>query len=104
MPKGIPKDITEAKRVNVYLRPPQLKTRKLISNYSAFVQIATDNAADIMAWAILKKVDPKKYHPLHQLDEPGLVDEFNKKFPADPLIPKGKKWPKNSQKLPDVLF
>lgn len=91
-----------ATRVNVYLRGPQLEVRKLIENNSAFIQIAYDNAADIMAWAILKDVDPKKYHPIHELDEPGLVDKFNKKFPADPLFKDKNKWP--SQKLPDVLL
>lgn len=97
----MPKKELPATRVNVYLRGPQLEVRKMIENNSAFIQICYDNAADIMAWAILKNVDPKKYHPIHELDEPGLVDNFNKKYPADPLFKDKNKWP--SQKLPDVL-
>lgn len=89
-------------RVNVYLRGPQLEVRKMIDNNSAFIQMCYDNAADIMAWAILKKVDPKKYHPLHKLDEPGLVKEFNKRYPADPLFKGKDQW--HSQRLPDVLL
>lgn len=92
MPK---KRFDDYKRVNIYLRKPQLEVKNQIENYSAFVQIATDNAADIMAWALLRKIDPKKYHSLHKLPE--VIDDFNKKYPKD------QPWPKPSAKLPDLL-
>lgn len=89
-------------RVNIYLRGPQLEVRKMIDNNSAFIQICYDHAADIMAWAILYGVDPKKYHPIHKIDEPGLVENFNKRYPADPLFKGKEQW--DSQRLPDVLL
>ena len=96
------KTFKEAKRVNVYLHPPQLEVADQIANYSRFVQIATDNAASIMAWAILKGVNPKQYHDTKELSE--VIDEFNEKYPADPLTQKRQgKWQPNSPKLPDVL-
>ena len=89
-------------RINVYLRDPQIKMASQIDNYSAFVQIATDNAIDIMAWAILKQYNPKKYHIEH--DKKKVIAEFNKKFPKDPLFNKKELWQTNSPNLPDVLL
>lgn len=105
MPKGHPKPITEGKRVNVWIPPAQLPMAIQIENLSKFVQIALDNAPDIMAWAILRDVKPEKYHPLHSIDEPDLLDNFNKKYPLDPLTKKRQRtWHKNFQQLPDVLL
>lgn len=96
MPKGVPNPIP-GKRVNIYLPPKQAKIAKEIDNLSNFVQIALDNAADIMAWAILSEYDPKKYNTGRKLED--VVDEFNAKNPPNPLTQKrNKKWPKNSPK------
>lgn len=92
----------EGKRVNVYIPGKQMETAVQIDNLSKFFQICLDNAADIMAWAILNNVDPEKYKPFKELDD--VVDDFNRRYPLDPLTQKRlKKWPKNSPKLPDVL-
>lgn len=91
------------KRVNVWLLGRQLKTHKQIENYSAFSQICLDNAADIMAWAILQDVDPKTYHNDKKLED--VVDEFNQKYPLDELTQKRMgTWHKSSPKIPDVLL
>jgi hypothetical protein len=98
----MPKKPSQAKRVNIYLHPPQLEVASQIANYSRFVQIATDNAASIMAWAILKEVNPKQFRDDRKLES--VIDEFNEKYPADPLTQKRQgKWQPNSPKLPDVL-
>jgi len=92
------------KRINVWVPGEQLKEAEQIENVSRFFQICLDNAGDIMTWAILRSIEPQKYHPLHEFDD--VIDDFNKKYPLDPLTAKrlGKnKWPTPSQKLPDVL-
>lgn len=92
----------KGKRVNLWIPERQLKVASEIENVSAFFQIALDNAADIMAWAILNKVDPKRFHNNHQLEE--VIDEFNDKYPLDELTQRRNgTWHKPSPKLPDVL-
>jgi hypothetical protein len=91
------------KRVNVYIPGRQRETAVQIENLSAFFQIALDNAADIMAWAILRDVKPKTYTPTHKLEN--VIDDFNDKYPLDPLTQKRQgKWQIHSPKLPDVLL
>lgn len=93
----------KGKRVNIWIPARQMKTAAEIENLSNFFQIALDNAADIMAWAILRDVDPKRYHSNHEL--PDVIDDFNKKYPLDELTQKRNgTWHKNSPKLPDVLY
>lgn len=89
-------------RIQIYLRGPQLKTARQIDNYSAFVQICTDNAADIMAWAMLNNVDPKKYKT-NRYKLKDVLPEFNQKYPPDPLTAKRKKLsPTNSVPKPEL--
>lgn len=96
------KPIVEGKRVNIWIPPAQIERAEEIENLSRFFQLCLDNAADIMAWAILRSVEPKKYHPTHEFD--AIIDEFNEKYPLDPLTQKRQgKWPTHSPKLPDVL-
>lgn len=83
MPKKI---FSEGRRVNVWIPPKQLETAEQIDNLSQFIQIALDNAPDIMAWAILREVQPEKYESGKKLED--VVDEFNKKYPLDPLTAK----------------
>lgn len=98
-----PKPVAEGKRQHVWLPPAHLEIRQDIENFSAFVQICLEQAPDIMAWAILRDVDPKKYRPRKTMDE--VKDEFNKKFPLDELTQKRQgKWQGPSQKIPDVLL
>lgn len=90
------------KRVNIYILQRQLKTAEQIDNLSAFVQIALDNAPDIMAWAILKDYDPKKYNTGDKLED--SLEAFNNKYPQDPLTQKRTgKWPNRSANIQDVL-
>lgn len=85
----------KGKRVNVWIPERQLKVAAQIDNLSAFLQISLDAAADIMTWAILKDVDPKKYNTGRKLED--VVDSFNEKYPQDPLTQKRNgTWPKNS--------
>lgn len=101
MPKGIRKPLV-GKRVNVWIPAPQIETAVQIENLSSFIQIALDNAADIMTWAILRNVDPKKYNTGRKLDT--VIDDFNAKYPLDPLTQRRQnKWPKPSAKLPEIL-
>lgn len=80
------KNYGPGKRVNVWIPERQLETAEQIENFSNFIQIALDNAADIMAWAILKDVDPKKYNTGREVGD--VIDEFNAKYPLDPLTKK----------------
>lgn len=74
-----------------------------IDNLSNFFQIALDIAPDIMAWAMLKAHDPKKYYDLHKMEE--VKDDFNEKYPLDPATAKRLgKWQEPSPKLPDALL
>lgn len=92
----------KGKRVNVWIPARQMKTASEIDNLSNFFQIALDNAADIMAWAILRDVDPKRFQNHHEL--PDVIDDFNRKYPLDELTQKRNgTWRKNSPKLPDIL-
>ena len=96
------KNYGKGRRITLWLREPQLKTHDQIENFSAFVQLAVDQAPDIMAWAILHSVDPKKYRIDKKLED--YVDKFNEKYPQDELTQKRQgKWRKPSQKLPDIL-
>lgn len=98
-----PKPEVAGKRVHVYLPPHHLEIAGQIENLSGFLQICLDQASDIMAWAILNKADPKKYHARKKLNE--VIDEYNEKFPLDPLTQKRQgKWQDPSQKIPDVLL
>lgn len=90
------------KRVNIYILQRHVETAEQIDNLSAFVQIALDQAADIMAWAMLKEYDPKKYNTDRKLED--QIDDFNQKYPQDPLTQKRTgKWPKRSANIQDVL-
>jgi hypothetical protein len=92
----------KGKRVCLWIPGRQLKVASQIDNVSAFLQLALDNAPDIMAWAILNDVDPDTYHSNHKLED--VVDKFNVKFPQNELTQKRTgKWQANSLKLPDVL-
>jgi len=91
-----PKPDVSGKRVNVYIPPGLLEMHGLIENFSAFVQIALEQAPDIMAFAILHEKDPKKYHYRRTIDE--VIDQFNEQYPQDELTQKRNgTWPKNSQ-------
>ena len=76
----------KAKRVNVYVLGKHVEIINQIENLSAFVQIALEQAPDIMAFAILKGIDPKKYDTGRTLDE--VIDEFNEKYPQNELTQK----------------
>lgn len=89
------------KRISIWLPPKQLKVANQIDNLSNFVQMALDVAPDIMAWAMLKEYDPKKFDTGKKLDD--VVDDFNKKYPQNALTQGRKgKWQKNYQNLPEL--
>lgn len=97
----------EGRRINVWIPPSHLVRHSEIENFSAFIQICLEQAPDIMAFALLHKIDPKKYyHNRYNVDN--VVEKFNDEYPLDPLTAarqgKQKRWPTNSQKLPDVLY
>lgn len=96
----------KGKRVNIWIPDRQMQRAKDIDNLSNFIQIALDNAIDIMTWALLKKYDPKKYNIVRQETDEEIFDEFNKNYPTNELTAKrlNKEWHKPSQKLPDVLL
>lgn len=88
------KNYGAGKRVNIWLPEKQLKTAVQIDNLSNFFQIALDMAPDIMAWAMLKDLDPK-YNTNKQLED--VIDDFNAKYPQNELTQKRNgTWPKNS--------
>lgn len=94
----------KGKRVNVWIPAKNMKIAAEIDNLSSFLQIALDNAADIMAWAILQDVDPKKFSTNTKVED--VIDEFNQKYPLNDLTQRRitkETWQTNSQKLPDVL-
>ena len=93
----------------MYIPTKQLEIARQIENFSAFVQICIDQAPDIMAWAILNKSDPKKYHARKKLED--VIEDFNEEFPMDPDNPLTKinkerqgTWQTSSPKIPDVLY
>ena len=91
----------KGKRVNVWIPDHQMKTAVQIDNLSSFLQIALDNAADIMAWAILRDVQPQKYNTGRKIET--VIDEFNEKYPQNELTQKRQgTWPKNSVKKPEL--
>jgi len=54
-----------------------------------------------MAWAILKDYDPKKYNTGKVVED--VIDEFNEKYPQDPLTQKRNgEWRKNSANKPEL--
>jgi hypothetical protein len=95
------KNYGKGKRVNIWLLEKQLKRAEEIDNFSAFVQIAVDNAVDIMAWAILKGYDPKKFNVPRDTEK--VIAEFNEKYPQDELTQKRNgTWRKSSAKKPEL--
>lgn len=99
------KNHERGKRVLVWIMDRHFKLWKEIENKSNFIQICLDNATDIMAWAILKDVDPKKYKVEHDKTPEEITEEFNKKYPPNELTAKRlkKTWKEPSPKLPDIL-
>lgn len=90
----------KGKRVNLWIPERQMEMAKNIENLSNFFQIALDAHIDIMAWAIMKKYDPKKYNI--EYDDEKVLTEFNEQYPANPGVRARKdKWHKNSQKTQD---
>ncbi len=104
MPKGYPKNPPrppKAWRVSVYLPPKHRVIAGQIDNLSNFIQIALEQAPDIMAWAILKGYDAKKYKVRGKLDD--VIDEYNDKYPRDLEIKRKQGlWPKPSQPPPEI--
>lgn len=101
-----PKTDVTGKRQHVYLPPKHLEIRQDIDNFSAFVQICLEQASDIMTYAILHDVDPKKYHhKRHEESAEEVIAKFNEKYPLDELTQKRLgTWHDPSQKIPDVLL
>lgn len=95
------KNYGPGKRVNVWIPEKQLKVAVQIDNLSNFIQIALDIAPDIMAWAILRDVDPKKYDTGRELKD--VVEQFNEKYPQNELTQKRNgQWPANSPKKQEL--
>lgn len=96
MPKLV--NYRAGKRVNVWLPDKQLKTWNMIENKSAFVQQALDDAAGIMAYAVLKR--ERALEERITIDD--IIGQYNETFPLDPLTKQRlKKWTSaetNSQK------
>lgn len=91
----------KGKRVCLWIPDKQMKTAVQIENLSKFLQIALDNASDIMAWAILREYDPTKYNTGRKVED--VVDEFNEKYPHNQLTQKRNgTWPKNSPNKPEL--
>jgi hypothetical protein len=78
------KDYGKGRRVSVWISERNLKMWDEIENKSKFVGISLDMAIDIMAFAILQKVDPVKYKTPEKDTEKVLTD-FNEQYPLDPL-------------------
>lgn len=103
-----PKAKRQGIRVNVWIHPRHLQLWQDIENKSGFVNLSLDEAIGIMEFAILKKMNPEKYH----IDRPPaeqIVPKFNEEFPLDELTAKrlGKTkekqtWPSNSQSVPEL--
>lgn len=86
----------KGKRVNVWIPDSQMKTAVQIDNLSNFFQLALDQAADIMAWAILKDKDAEKYDTGRKIED--VKEEYNEKYPQNELTQKRNgTWHKNSQ-------
>lgn len=98
-----PKPDRSGERRHIYLPPRYLDMADMIENLSGFVQICLDQAPDIMAFAILHKEDPKKFHHRKKMED--VLDEFNEEFPLDPLTQKRQgKWRDPSPRIPDSLY
>lgn len=90
------KNYGPGKRVNIWIPERQLKVAVQIDNLSNFFQICLDIAPDVMAWAMLRDIDPKKYNTGRQIEE--VIEGFNKKYPQNELTQKRTgEWPKPSQ-------
>ncbi len=89
------------KRVNVWIPAHQMKLAQDIDNLSEFFQIALDNAADIMAWAILRDVEPQRFNTGRKVED--VIDEYNKQHPLNELTQKRQgTWHNNSPKTPEL--
>lgn len=95
----------QGQRHNVFILARHKQIWKEIENKSNFLQLCLDNASDIMAWGILRDIDPKKYKITHKQSDEEIMTEFNKKNPTNELTAKRqhKKWQKNSPTLPGIL-
>lgn len=98
------KNYAKGKRISAWIPSRNRKIFDEIENKSAFIQLALDNAIDIMAWDILKRADPEKYHINRAKPDEQIIEEFNVLNPLDPLTAKrkGKSWHKNSAKKQEL--
>lgn len=97
----MPKQL-EGKRINIWVPGRQLEVARQIENLSQFIQLALDQAPDIMAWAILHDRHPQKY-PIKRKNMEDVVDIFNERYPLDPLTQKRQnKWHKLSPPKPEI--
>lgn len=98
-----PKSRRPGKIVTFYLDSAQAQTWKELRNKSAFVNLALEQAAGIMAWDMLKRQAPEKYQDTNPPMEE-LIDDYNQLHPLDRLTQarKDKQWPKNSATSPEL--
>lgn len=92
----MPQHFKSGVRISAWLPPKQRATAAQIENLSKFFQICLDHAPDIMAWAILREVQPETYDSGRKLEN--VLDEFNEKYPLDPLT--AKRLHKNARTKP----
>lgn len=71
-----------------WLREKNRKMYNAIENKSEFINIALEAAIDIMAWDILKKMEPDVYKVERKQPVEEIIDDFNKKHPLDELTAK----------------
>lgn len=77
------KNYGKGRRVNLWVPERLLDRYYSIENHSKFLQTALESAFGIMTFAILKQRAPEQYYEAGKWEE--VVDEFNEKFPLDPL-------------------
>lgn len=98
------KNYNPGKRINIWMPERSLKILDQIENKSNFFQLALEQAAGIMALAIIKEEKKLVQNP----PTTEVIQEFNTKYPLDPLTAKRidtNQWPKtNSRPIPDVLL
>lgn len=73
----------KGRRVQAWLKPEQLRTWDQLTNKSAFLQLACDDAAGIMTMEILRKRKPEQYTDHYKLED--VIDQWNESHPLDEL-------------------
>lgn len=86
------------RRIHLWVDPRHEKILDQIENHSKFFELCLDQAAGIMAWALLKAQEPAKYDVIDEIPKPEQAAEYNAAYPLNPLTKRRKQLSESSVK------